>query len=115
MRPQLIACGVLTLLFGGAMSAQQTSRSAARAHTAWGDPDLQGTWDYWTFTPLERPADLPAGAVLTAEQAAQLAERLKRQAIQGDETVRPGDPGAYSQEIWTDRTKATALTQPSLI
>ena len=22
--------------------------------TPWGDPDLQGVWDYWTFTPLGR-------------------------------------------------------------
>jgi hypothetical protein len=113
MRPPLVGV-VIACLLGGALSAQQAPRRGS-SRTAWGDPDLQGTWDYWTFTPLERPADLPPGAVLTAEQAAQLAERLKRQALQGDETVRPGDPGAYSQEVWTDRTKATALTQPSLI
>jgi hypothetical protein len=115
MRPHLIAGGLLVLSLGTAISAQGPARRGAAPRTAWGDPDLQGTWDYWTFTPLERPADLPPGAVLTTEQAAQLAERLRRQALQGDEAVRPGDPGAYSQEIWTDRTKATALTQPALI
>ena len=27
------------------------------AKTPWGDPDLQGVWDYKTITPLERPAN----------------------------------------------------------
>jgi hypothetical protein len=58
---------------------------------------------------------LAPGAVLTKEKAAELAERLRQRALQGDEVARPGDPGAYSQEVWTDRTRATALTQPSLI
>jgi hypothetical protein len=110
----LMAFGLATLL-AGAAAAQTSSRGTAPQRTPWGDPDLQGTWDYWTFTPLERPAELAPGVVLTPEEAARLAERLRRQAIQGDETVRPGDPGAYSQEVWTDRTKATELTQPSLI
>src|SRR5262245_45495994 len=96
MRTPLIGFSLVVCLLGSVLTAQQPARRGGAPRTAWGDPDLQGTWDYWTFTPLERPADLPAGAVLTAEQAAQLAERLRRQALQGDETVRPGDPGAYS-------------------
>jgi hypothetical protein len=38
--------------------------------TPWGDPDLQGTWNYATMTPLERPRELAAKRVLTAEEAA---------------------------------------------
>ena len=111
---QLVGVSLLVLL-GGSPSAQGPSRGAATPRTLWGDPDLQGTWDYWTFTPLERPADLAPGVVLTDEQAARLADRLRQQALQGDEAARPGDPGAYSQAVWTDRVKATALTQSSLI
>ena len=114
MRAKLVGIGLLVLLSVG-LSAQGRSRAAAAFRTSWGDPDLQGTWDYWTFTPLERPAELAPGAVLTKEQAAELAERLRQRALQGDEVARPGDPGAYSQEVWTDRTRATALSQPSLI
>ena len=29
----------------------------APSRTAWGDPDLQGVWDYRTFTPTQRPDD----------------------------------------------------------
>ena len=38
--------------------------------TSWGDPDLQGVWDFRTITPLERPAELEGKEVLTAEEAA---------------------------------------------
>ena len=31
----------------------------------WGDPDLQGIWDFRTITPMERPAEL-VGAVSLA-------------------------------------------------
>ena len=38
--------------------------------TAWGDPDLQGIWDFATITPLERPASLAGKEVLTDQEAA---------------------------------------------
>jgi hypothetical protein len=89
---------------------------AATPRTPWGDPDLQGIWDYWTFTPLERPADLAGKAALTDEEVGQLARRLRDQAVGNDaKGPRPGDPGAYSQEVWTDRSRPKALTQTSII
>ena len=49
--------------------------------TAWGDPDLQGVWDYATMTPLERPREVAEKDVLTDEEAAayerQFLERQK--------------------------------------
>ena len=39
--------------------------------TQWGDPDFQGVWNYATMTPLERPRDLAAKSVLTADEAAE--------------------------------------------
>src|SRR3954468_24216408 len=38
--------------------------------TPWGDPDLQGIWNYATMTPLERPREFASKAVLSAEEAA---------------------------------------------
>ncbi len=35
--------------------------------TSWGDPDLQGIWDYRTTTPLERPKEWADTAVVTGE------------------------------------------------
>ena len=94
----------------------QTARSTGTPRTPWGDPDVQGIWDYWTFTPLERPNELSGKADLTTEEAGQLAQRLRDQAIGADaRRPQPGNPGAYSQEVWTDRSRAKALNQPSII
>lgn len=48
------------------------SGSASAQLTPWGQPDLQGVWDFRTVTPLERPTDLGDKAFLTAEEAAAL-------------------------------------------
>ena len=43
--------------------------------TAWGDPDLQGVWDYRTVTPMQRPEELEGREFLTAEEAADLEQQ----------------------------------------
>src|SRR5262245_60516164 len=98
----------------GAQSSPAGKSSVPR--TPWGDPDVQGTWDYWTFTPLERPTNLAGKAALTEAEASQQAQRARDQAV-GLDAARPrsGDPGAYSQEVWTDRSRPKALTQTSII
>jgi hypothetical protein len=106
---------VLLVLATPIAAAAQAARGTAIPRTAWGDPDLQGVWDYWTFTPLERPKEFAGKAVLTEAEAAQLGQRLRDQAIGNDQRRTPGNPGGYSQETWTDRTKAKALTQTSII
>lgn len=99
-----------------AAGGQSGGAGGGAARTPWGDPNLQGVWDYWTFTPLERPKEFADKAVLTEQEAAAYAERLRDLAIGGDARApRSGDPGAYSQETWTDRTKARALTQTAII
>jgi hypothetical protein len=106
----------LVVMAPAAAGAQPATRDSAIPRTTWGDPDLQGVWDYWTFTPLERPSEFAGKAVLTDEEAAQLARRLREEALGGDaKGPRAGDTGAYSQEAWTDRAKARALKQTSLI
>ena len=35
-----------------------TGAQAPEPRTPWGDPDLQGIWDFRTITPLERPGAL---------------------------------------------------------
>ena len=52
---------------------------AARAtapRTPWGDPDMQGTWNFATSTPLERPAVVGEKAVLSDQEAEEFAEKL---------------------------------------
>ena len=83
--------------------------------TPWGDPDLGGVWDYWTFTPLQRTEELADRETLSDEEAAALAQELNAEALARDLAAPPGSPGGYSQAVWTDRARATALTQTSLI
>ena len=85
----------------GLAAAQEPPR------TGWGDPDLQGVWDFRTLTPLERPEDLGDKAFLTAEEATAREQeefdrnlRLWEQARR--ETVAGGNVGGYNN-FWMDR------------
>ncbi len=112
-RTMLTAAAVAAALVLAQVPA--TAQNTAGPRTAWGDPDLQGIWDYWTFTPLERPEEFADRDQLTAEEAAVVAQRSNAAALARDEPPPPGDVGGYSQAVWTDRARATALTQPSLL
>ena len=66
------AIGVVAVLIaalGGAPALAQPS-GGELPRTAWGDPDLQGVWDFRSLTPMERPPELAGKEVLTAEEAA---------------------------------------------
>src|SRR5262245_5639671 len=72
-----------------------TAQTWTPPRTAWGDPDLQGVWNYATMTPLERSRDLGEQAVFTAEEAAAFERQvLDRQAVTNN-TAGPDwwDPG----------------------
>ena len=51
---------------------------APAPRTPWGHPDLQGTWDYRTITPLERPRELGTKEFYTDEEAKALEGRAGR-------------------------------------
>ena len=109
-----------------ALAAAQSAGATAR--TPWGDPDIQGVWDYRTLTPLERPEELGDKAFLTEEEAAE----LERETLARNEFLlnRPaetttaadqvceradGTPGFYNN-FWTDRgTTAIGTRRTSLI
>jgi hypothetical protein len=93
----------------------QTHSAKAVAHwpkTPWGDPDLQGTWNFGTITPLERPARYGDREFLTPEEVAQLnkdsserasSERRSKLSAQEDVDL------AYDQ-VWWDMGNATNRT-----
>ena len=109
-----VAAVVVGLSLSPALAAGQTGAEGPR--TPWGDPDLQGVWDYWTFTPLERPDEFAGRGELTAEEAAVVAQQSNAEALaRDDDGPPPGEVGGYSQAVWTDRARATALTQASLL
>jgi hypothetical protein len=90
-----------------AVTAGDQARPAApwtAPRTAWGDPDLDGVWNYATMTPLERPAALAGKDVLTVEEAAAYERQvIERQGVTNN-TAGPDwwDPG--TQHLVNRRT-----------
>ena len=74
----LFSGAVVVLLVPAGISGQTRSTTddpAAPFRTPWGEPDLQGVWDYRTITPLQRSPELARQAFFTEPEAAEF-ERL---------------------------------------
>ena len=65
---------VASVALGAAAGQAPPAGGEAVSRTPWGDPDLQGIWDYNTLTPLERPSKFEGREFLTAEEVAQIEE-----------------------------------------
>jgi hypothetical protein len=85
--------------------------------TAWGEPDLQGIWDFATITPLERPKELAGKEVLTEEEAAEFEHRtLEQRNPDRRDGGSQADVGrAYNQFWWDYGTKIVGTRRTSLI
>ena len=114
-----VAAAAIALIAAGAVTVTgQTARKPAAGNiprTPDGHPDLQGTYDVGTLTPLERTAGSPL--VLTSDQAKKLEAQVARQKdqlaapIAGDRAAPPsggdGSPGPYGNvggynNFWLD-------------
>ena len=92
----------------------EAGRAAADAEwtsprTAWGDPDLRGTWSYANLTPLQRPTQFSEQERFTPEQATARDE--------GAHAERPhvwGNVGSYNAH-WFDKGKVDPSRRTSLI
>ena len=109
----MLALAVVAALAAPAGAAAQD----APLRTAWGDPDLQGVWDFRTITPMERPAELAGRQVLTAEEAASYEHRenlrQNRDLVdpeQGGAIYPPASEGGVVpyNEFWYDRGSTLA-------
>ena len=81
--------------------------------TSWGEPDLQGVWDFRTVTPMERPDEFEGQEFLTAEEASSLEQQAVESQV--DRAPRAGDPGTYNQ-FWMDTgTNIIGTRRTSLI
>jgi hypothetical protein len=92
---------------GQAPAAPASAKAAVPVtRTPWGHPDLQGTWDYRTITPLERPREFGTRAFYTDEEVKSLESRAGRRMDGPPESVQPGlthaqyatDPGRFVAE-----------------
>ena len=108
-----LAAMTLAATFGLAVVPSGAQTAAARANggasaktpprTPWGHPDLQGTWDYRTITPLERARELGTREFYTEEEKKTLEARAGRRMDGPPEEIRPGlthaqyatDPGRF--------------------
>ena len=81
---------------------QTAGAETGKSRTSWGDPDLQGVWDFRTLTPLERPDELAGKEVFTAEEAAEFVEASLAEIAGRDDEVPADIVGNYNQ-FWFDR------------
>src|SRR5215475_4240138 len=116
-RSVAILAGVIVASAAITLGAQSRTKPYA-AKTAWGDPDLQGVWDYKTITPLERPTNFGNRQFLNDEEVARLeANAAKRLDSPPDENTPTGlghapymtDPGRKVDE---DRRTSLIVDPP---
>ncbi len=108
----VVRCVILVtvLVMPEAAVAQSRDAASETSLTPWGDPDLQGVWDYRTMTPLQRPTDLADKDVFTAEEAA--AYEQNELEIRNDYDARP----TVHAKFWLDYgTQLTDDRRTSLI
>ena len=108
----VIAIVPLALVPASGQTQTAAADSSTAARTPWGDPDLQGVWDFRTATPLERPAELAGKQFLTEEEAAELEQRAFER---NTDEERPADAAddvrtAYN-DFWYDRGNTVVRTR----
>lgn len=101
-----IMASMLTLisLLAPSIVAGQGAKVWVVPRTPDGHPDLQGTWNTSTLTPLERPAEFAGKPVLTPQEAKDYEARLL---LENNRDRRDGtaevDVGRAYNEFWYDR------------
>ncbi len=93
-----LAVGASALVAAQDQRAQAAgARTPQVPRTADGRPDLQGTWNFATLTPLERPQNLAEKETLTDAEAAQLVRQAEGRRVAGDNRPPQGSVGGYNQ------------------
>jgi hypothetical protein len=66
-----------------------SSQSWTSPRTPWGDPDLQGVWNYGTMTPLERPTQWAGREVLSEDEAQAYEKQTVARRAEANNTAGP--------------------------
>ena len=114
------ACASLPAVVAAGQSVAGPAGASGVPPTAWGDPDLQGTWTNTTTTPLQRPPELAGRERFTLEERAALDEaraRTEARACATELVVLQHEPpptstGSYNS-FWLEQ--GTRTLQTSLI
>jgi hypothetical protein len=89
-----LAVGAAAFGIASVPAVAQTPKPAAKTKTSTpprtpdGHPDLQGTYDVATMTPVERPTELGDRLVLTNQEAAALEQYERQRGVKNDEPIR---------------------------
>jgi hypothetical protein len=76
-------------LLGPSLSAQEDN--SPRFTTQWGQPDLQGVWNFSSEIPFERPERFGTREFLTSEEIAEIQARLAAEAEEGAQVEADAD------------------------
>ncbi len=113
----------LALLPASEVMAQQSSDYKI-ARTEWGQPDLQGVWNFSSSIPMQRPQQFGEREFLTEEEIQQALERRARASEEADALAarvsdqsvpEVGDnPGGYN-DFWFEVAAVSDVVRTSLI
>ena len=82
--------------------------------TAWGHPDLTGTWTNATLTPLQRPVDLGDKEFYTPDELAEFATQ-RRAATNADRPLPAGEVGSYNDAFFERGSSGVKTGRTSLV
>lgn len=108
MQPRTLAAACVLTTVSAVCGSRLVAQSARHAEpspaapaghaatTQWGDPDFQGTYNYATMTPLERPREFADRPTLSDAEAAAYEQRTIARQAGGNATAGPDwwDPGS---------------------
>ena len=106
------------LLCGSVMAADGTYISP---RNVWGQPDLQGVWNFSSNVPFQRPQQFGEREFMTDDEIAAMRARLAEADAASDQAVPsadPNSPGGYN-DFWvesagiTDRIRTSHLVYPA--
>ena len=111
----VIAVVLLALVPVAAQAQTAAADTSTPPRTPWGQPDLQGIWDFRTITPMQRPSELAEQEFLTDEEAAELEAARRASDNELDDRAPADIVGNYNQ-FWFDRgTTVVGTRRTSLV
>jgi hypothetical protein len=110
MKLHVLALAAATLVLAGFIQAQEEAYTVPR--TEWGQPDLQGVWNFSSFIPLERPAFFGDKEFLTEQEIAALAAQTEA-GLEAINNIGVGGYNTFWVEMGGDRDNRTSfITYP---
>ena len=110
MRVPAVVIGAILLIASSIAGERLVAQSGAAAskpvaakpapRTPWGHPDVQGTWDYRTITPLERAQQYGDRQFMTDEEVKTLEQRAAKRMDEPPPDEAPA--GTVHAAYWTD-------------